>query len=102
MRDLIIKVSASDEEAARFEGRMAMVVAVSEEEAALLRANIIYVNDFLLRVPLELKTLLALLRKNEAMDPNTAANTSPALSARSTPTPNSALSSAPGSTALPS
>lgn len=47
MRDLIIMFSGADEEVARFDGRMAMVLAVSEEEAALLRANIIGVHDFL-------------------------------------------------------
>jgi hypothetical protein len=48
MRDLILKVSMSDEEAALYEGRDAMVVLLSEAEVAALRGNVIGVHEFLI------------------------------------------------------
>jgi hypothetical protein len=72
MRDLIIKLAVSDEEAARFEGRMALVVAVSEEEAAMLRANIIGVHDFLKLVRRRTATLRQILETRGTMEPDIA------------------------------
>lgn len=72
MRDVIIKLSLDEEEAARFEGRMAMVLAVSEEEAAILRANIIAVHDFLKLVRRGTATLRQILETRSTMEPDIA------------------------------
>ncbi len=72
MRDLIIKLSIADEEAQRFEGRMAMVLAVSEEEAAMLRANIITVHDFLKLARRGTATLRQILETRGTMEPDLA------------------------------
>lgn len=69
MRDLIIKAAVSEKEAARFDGRMAMVVPLSDEEAAVLYADVNSVDDFLTRAPLALSTLLGRLRTSHALDP---------------------------------
>lgn len=71
MRDLIIKFSGTDEEVARFEGRMAMIVAVSEKEGAVLRGNIIAVHDYLTLVPHALSTMREVLGARGTMDTET-------------------------------
>lgn len=73
MRDLIIKLTLSDEEAERFESRMAMVVAVSEEERAVLYADINSVDDFLKQVPLAVSIMRERLGEGRATDPETEA-----------------------------
>jgi hypothetical protein len=47
MRDVWIKLNLTEEEAAHFEGRTAMVVALNDEELVNLRSNIIGISDFL-------------------------------------------------------
>jgi hypothetical protein len=72
MRDLTIKFSGTDEEVARFEGRMAMIVAVSEEEAALLRANLNGVHVFLKLVRRGTATLREILETRGSIEPDVA------------------------------
>jgi hypothetical protein len=57
MRDVWIKLSLTEEEAARFEDRTAMVVALSDEDMVHLRSNIIGISDFLGFTLKGLKTL---------------------------------------------
>ena len=54
MRDLILKVRLTDEEAARYEGRDAMVIPVSDEDVAELGLSIIGVHELLAALAAEL------------------------------------------------
>lgn len=47
MHNLILNLSLSDDEVAVFQDRNAMVVALSDNETAMLRNNVIGVQDFL-------------------------------------------------------
>lgn len=72
MRDLIIKFSGPDEEVERFDGRMAMVVAVSEAEAVVLRNNIVGVHDFVKMVRRVTASLRQILETRGTMEPDIA------------------------------
>lgn len=57
MRDVWIKLSLTEQEAAHFEGRTAMVVGLNDEELVNLRSNIIGISDFLAFTLKGLRTL---------------------------------------------
>lgn len=69
-RDLILRVSMSEEEAALYEGRDAMVVPLSERETEILGGNVIGVADFL---AFNLKCLSALQQVFESVGDKEAA-----------------------------
>ena len=61
MRSVIIRLDMSEEEAAGFEGRTAMIVPLLDKEIEQLRDNINAVDDFLLLVRRQLRTLREIL-----------------------------------------
>lgn len=67
-RNVIIRLDMSEEEAAGFEGRTAMIVPLLDKEIEQLRAGINAVDDFLLLVRRQLRTLRKILEGQDDAD----------------------------------
>ena len=69
-RDVIIRLTLTEEEAAMFEGRWAMVTPLSEEEAVEVRAILNTTQETLRKIGQALSTLMAVLETRQSKEPD--------------------------------